>query len=218
MFGQLIYPRLSARNFGDGRAAVSLRPSPSYVLETEAASLWFSGVVGKNKKAFWDLYSRLLTLVAQAREFQSHNLTSIYEELAQAARGSRWVQALTSASSVEALVTKLISPGENRPDANHEAIASLRAHIRTWKGPSDLKSRAIHSVRRAGAMTPIYVLRDLRDRQVLTAENVRAWEDIRHSVMHGTLVSPWPTEEEEDARLRDLAELVHRLTGEILAR
>jgi hypothetical protein len=115
-------------------------------------------------------------------------------------------------------VTTLTSPGENRPDADHEAIASLCAHIGTWKGPWDLKSRAIDSLRRAGAVTPIYFLRDLRDRHVLTARNVRAWETIRNSVMHGKLVSPWPTEEEEDARLRDLAELVHRLTGEILAR
>jgi hypothetical protein len=53
MFGQLIYPRLSARNFGDGSAAVSLRPSPAYILEAEGASLWFSDVVGR---AFWDLY------------------------------------------------------------------------------------------------------------------------------------------------------------------
>jgi hypothetical protein len=36
--------------------------------------------------------------------------------------------------------------------------------------------------------------------------------------MHGKLISPWPTEEQEDERLRDLAQLVHRLTGAILSR
>lgn len=156
--------------------------------------------------------------MVQGGEFQSHKLTRIYEELTQAGRGSRWVRALTLASSVEALAGMLLSPGQSRFDTDHEAIASLKAHIKAWKGSSDLKSRVINYVHRAGAATPISVLRELVDRDVLKTGHVEAWEAIRNAVMHGKLISPWPTEEEEDARLRDLAELVHRLSGKVLGR
>ena len=76
----------------------------------------------------------------------------------------------------------------------------------------------INYIRRLAAVTPIRVLNDLRDGGVLTPQSVKAWDDIRHAVMHGELISPWSTGEEEDSRLRDLAELVHRITGEILAK
>jgi hypothetical protein len=58
-------------------------------------------------------------------------------------------------------------------------------------------------------------LRDLVGREVLTADNERDWSAVRNAVMHGTLVSPWPTQE-EDSRIRSLADLVRRLTRELL--
>jgi hypothetical protein len=58
-------------------------------------------------------------------------------------------------------------------------------------------------------------LRDLVKRGVLDKSNEQAWSSVRHAVMHGNLISPWGTEE-EDKRLLALTELVHRLTRELL--
>jgi hypothetical protein len=40
LFGQLIYPRIVARNFGDGRAQVSVRRSPGIIRGARWAALW----------------------------------------------------------------------------------------------------------------------------------------------------------------------------------
>jgi hypothetical protein len=220
LFGQLIFPRLVARNKGNGAAVIWLRRSPDYVNGVQFASLWDARVTGQDKAAFWHLYATLLTLIAETRgpdgpNFQAHKITRLYEELVQAGRGSRWVWALTLASCVEALAKMLISPGEKRRDADHDAIASLCAHVCDWEGVADVKGRAISAVRRVGDITPIFVLRQLRDRGVVTKGQVSAWSAMRNAVMHGELISPWSTQE-EDRRLSDLSQLVHRLTYEIL--
>ena len=68
---------------------------------------------------------------------------------------------------------------------------------------------------RAGERSIGRYLRDLVKRGVLEKRNEHAWSSVRHAVMHGNLVSPWGTQE-EDKRLLDLADLVHRLTRELI--
>lgn len=60
-------------------------------------------------------------------------------------------------------------------------------------------------------------LKDLERQGVVTDQQRVAWRDVRHAVMHGQLVSPWSTRD-EDQRIRDLAELLRRLTRELLRR
>ena len=55
----------------------------------------------------------------------------------------------------------------------------------------------------------------LVEQDVLKDENQLSWTIIRHAVMHGKLVSPWATEE-EDMRIYHLVDLVRRLTHELL--
>ena len=55
----------------------------------------------------------------------------------------------------------------------------------------------------------------LVEQDVLKDENQLSWTIIRHAVMHGKLVSPWATEE-EDMRIFHLVDLVRRLTHELL--
>lgn len=220
IFGQLIYPRLIARNFGDGRSAVSLRRSPSYLRGAEFAALWRADCVEHSKARFWELYSKLLIIIAEAqpsqpRDLESHTVTRLYEEIALAARGSRWVWTLTLASAIEGLTNIISPPRKPRDDADHDAIAALAAHIEKWVGDSDLRARAISEVRRAGLTSAMHALRALRKQGVLTDAQVSAWSEIRNSVMHGNLVTPWSTED-EDKRILDLANLFHRLTCAIL--
>lgn len=218
LFGQLIYPRLVARNFGDGRAMIALRPSPGLELDAGFAALWSRGRAEAGRDAFWSLYDKLLTIIATAKDdkghpnFEAHKITALYGEIIQAARGSRWVWALTMASAAEGL-TKLIIPMLGiKPDPGlDQDIDNLAAHIEGWTGSAELKRRAINGLKRARETTTSVALRRLRELDVIEKDHLDAWETVRHAVMHGSLLTPWSTEK-EDNRLLDLSELMHRLT------
>lgn len=57
-------------------------------------------------------------------------------------------------------------------------------------------------------------LRKLVRRKVIEQRHEDSWKKVRNSVMHGNLVLPWSTQE-EDERVIALAEIVHSLTREI---
>ncbi|GAM97388.1 hypothetical protein U91I_01014 [alpha proteobacterium U9-1i] len=218
LFGQLIYPRLVARNFGDGRAMIGLRPSPGLEPDAGFAALWSRGRAEAGRKSFWLLYEKLLTIIATDKDdkghpnFEAHKITALYGEIIQAARGSRWVWALTMASAAEGL-TKLIMPmlGIKIDPILDEEIDKLAAHIESWPGSAELKRRAVNGLKRARDTTTVVALRRLRELGVLEKDHLGAWETLRHAVMHGSMLAPWSTEE-EDKRLLDLSELMHRLT------
>lgn len=220
LLGQLTFPRLVARNFGNGTAQVWLRGSPRLVGDPRIASL-VSGDPFDPKAKFWEIYATLLTLIAEARDgkgnpnFESHQITRFYEEIAQATHGSRWVLCLTLASTSEGLAKMLMRPEERKSDFAETEISSLKTHIAAWQGDAELRGRALNFVAYVSERTIRKYLQDLVTRGVLNKSQVRAWMDVRNEVMHGNLVSPWATKE-EDERLHDLAELVHGLTHELI--
>jgi len=220
LLGQLVFPRLVARNFGNGTAQVWLRPSPRRLTGSGIASLVDGDHCGARTK-FWELYASLLTLIAEARDeqghsnFESHQITRFYDEIIQATQGSRWVLCLTLASAGEGLAKMLMRPDERRSDIAEIDIDSLKTHVAAWKGNKDLQRRALADIARASERSIGSYLRKLVQRGVLEQTNERAWSSVRHAVMHGNLVSPWATQE-EDKRLLDLAGLVHRLTRELI--
>jgi hypothetical protein len=220
LFGQLIYPRLIARNLPDGTAHVSVRPSPGFSPKSPAA-LWRGESTPHRKEDFWKLYSQLLTYISKSRDktrqrnFEANKITQLYVEVIQATQGSRWVWALTIASSIEGLAQILIPRGTKRNDIDNDSIESLSRHIHLWGGDVDLKSTAIGAVRRTTEMTVRRTLKRLVDQRAVTPDQFSAWEKLRNSVMHGSLVSPYSSEE-EDNRLIDLAALMHKLTREIV--
>lgn len=223
LFGQLVFPRLVARNLGGGKALVFIRPSPGMVRGAGWAALWGDDYPAAAKAEFWNLYSQLLTFIAQARDkdgqpnFEANKVTKLYEEIIQAAPGSRWVWALTFASSIEGLARMLIPKGKKRSDPEMEGIDKLIAHIDAWIGSAFLKGVARSAVHRTAEITTIHTLRDLKAAGVITAEHLSAWASIRNSVMHGSLISPYSSEE-EDGKLLALAAMMHALTREILRR
>lgn len=222
LLGQLVFPRLVARNFGDGSAQVWLRPSPPHLSGTGLAS--FLGADPRAaREEFWDLYAHYLSLVAGWRDDDGHQLfeanpvTRYYEEIIQATQGSRWVLCFTLASTAEGLARMLLRPDEERSDFQQSDLDELLSHISAWDGNKDLRERIAAEVRRAGQRTIGRYLRDLVQTGVVEHESERAWAGIRHSVAHGNLVIPWATQE-SDKKLEALAGLVHSLTRELLRR
>lgn len=217
LLGQLIFPRLVARNFPRGEAMVSVRQTPSWRRDSNWAALWQGEQALIAKDDFWRLYGELLTFIAKGGEFEASKLTSLYEEVIQAARGSRWVWALTFASSVEGLVGMLIPKGAKRADANVTDIEALVNHIKAWPGSDErLRQSAINAAHRTAEATPRFVLNELRKLGLVTSAEVKAWEKVRNAVMHGSLVSPYSSEE-DDSLLLALASLMRALTRAVVA-
>lgn len=221
LFGQLVFPRLVARSFPKGGAMIRVGPAPIWHRDSDWTGLWSEeDLSGKDR--FWRLYADLLLFVARAGDFESHKVTKLYEEIIQASRGSRWITALTLASSVEGLIRILSPRGTKRADADHDAATALIGHIRSWSDPSKpkatidrLKSIASNAIHYAANTTPKHVLAHLCDAGVISRLELSAWDKIRNSVAHGELVSPYSSEE-DDALLLSLAALLHALTREIV--
>jgi hypothetical protein len=214
LYGQLIYPRMVARNLGNGSAHVSIRPSPRSFKNASIGSLLASEL---KPGRFWKLYAALLKAITTARgenglpDFQPHRITRFYEEIIQASQGSRWVLCMTLASAAEGIAKLLMKPEDEASEFDESDIGGLKKAIQAWQGNSGLKDRALSEVSRLGKKGVGKYLRDLVKRNIVESKHADAWNAVRNKVMHGNLVSPWSTEE-EDEQIIALGELVHILT------
>ncbi|MBR1286192.1 hypothetical protein JQ597_29480 [Bradyrhizobium sp. AUGA SZCCT0177] len=223
LFGQPAMPRLHARNLGD-RSIVFVSTVPQ-VKNAVWSAFWHWGDDAKWGD-FFEWYSRFLNLIALARDdrghpnFEPHPITRFYDELGQVALASRWVMALTLASASEGL-TKLLRPVKpmTMRDKNAEKVekAALVKVIENSTAPVRLKGTAVTAVHNFNfeKETTKNNLRSLKAKAIITPAQFSAWNEIRNSVMHGILISPF-SHEEEDKKLSDLVELVHTLTRELL--
>jgi len=219
LLGQLHYPRLVARNIGDGSALLSVRQSPRPFRNASIGSLLASELLPSAER-FWEMYTALLRLIAKYRDedghpnFEAHRITRFYEEIIQASQGSRWVWCLTLASAAEALAKMLMKPGDQQAEFTAVDLKSIKETVSDWKGDEQVRSRVLNSIGYLGQKTVAAFLRDLVKRGVIEQRNEEAWGKVRNSVMHGNLVMPWSTQE-DDENIIALGELVHALTREI---
>ncbi|MUZ65418.1 hypothetical protein [Agrobacterium vitis] len=213
LFGQLVFPRLVERRFPDGHSMLSVRQSPAWTTDSTWTALWNGDDRFTNDVDFFALYAGLLTLIARDAGWESHTITTFYEEVIQSAQGSRWVMALTLASSIEGLARRLVPEGTLRADADQAAIDSLVAHIEKWQGASRLRDAALSAAKRADAVSVQRALHMLTDQGVGTGGQVKSWIKTRNSVMHGKLASPYSSQE-DDQIILDLADLLRALTRE----
>jgi hypothetical protein len=170
---------------------------------------------------FWHLYSSILSFIANSRDkngktnFEANTITKLYEEIIQASHGTRWVLALTIASSIEALAKMLVPAGAKNPDYEPAAASALNDHIDAWTGPKGLKSIAVNAIKRSSDVTVIQTLRNMQH-GAISQKQFAAFKEIRNSVSHGNLMLPYSTEE-EDGKVSAMIELMHILTCQIIA-
>jgi hypothetical protein len=217
LFGQPAYPRLIERRSPDGRSMLSVRTSPRWTTSSDWTALWIGEDQFTGEEEFFDLYRGLLTLIARTGEWESHTVTSFYEEVIQAARGSRWVWALTLASSIEGLTRLLVPPDTLRSDADSAALGSLAEHIAAWDGAKRLKESVIGFLNRLDFVSANRALLDFATSGIGTRAQVESWKKIRNRVTHGELVSRYSSEE-DDRILVDMADLLRALTREAARR
>lgn len=216
LLGAPIYPRMMARNFGDGTASVTLLPAPNKRRPSAFGLMSKMCTTVEHDTEFWKLYADILTMVANSppssgQEFLvGHKLTRFYDELVQADASSRWVKLLTLASTIEALAKTLMTEEDRRSEFSDETLASMEAHIKSWKGDPVLRGRVLNSLGMVRERSVLAFLRGLA-RDGVIPNHCQTWQDLRNRVMHGQLVEPWSTEE-GDTHLREMIELVHALT------
>jgi hypothetical protein len=124
---------------------------------------------------------------------------------------------MTLAGAAEGIAKLLMTPEEKTSDCTEEDIESLRSHIKDWSGDVELRNRTLQSIGSAHRKGVGRYLRDLAEKGIVNTSHTEAWDAVRNEVMHGNLVSPWGGEE-EDRNVRNLADLVHRLTRELIRR
>jgi hypothetical protein len=213
--GQLIYPRLVARKFADGRAAIWVRTAP-------ALSRSLGGCASQLKKRsaaeFWSFYAAYLTYVAKHRGadghpgFEANDLTRLHDEVIQARMsGSSWVIALCVASAIEGLI-KLDPAFASAPadftDSDLDPLKSFASGI----SPEPLAARLKGWVATLHQPSPARYLSRLEKDGRISRVQLDAWRKVRNVVAHGNLFEPWGTPEEH-AQLVALIELFYRLTA-----
>jgi len=222
MLGQMIYPRLVARNLGDGSSIIWVRPAPTSRKTVSIAALMDADHY-RTPDEFWGLYTQILQLIATSVDekgipnFEPHPLTRYFEEIIQASQGSRWVWCLTLASVSEGLGKKLMKSSGPLDEFKSDDIQNLLVHVKTWAGDPKLQQRIVSEINRIGQKSVSGYFQMLVNQGILTRENKKAWASIRNSVMHGNLVSPWSTDQ-EDRQIIAIADLVHRLARELVSR
>lgn len=199
--GQLIYPRLVARNFEDGHAVVWVRPAPPLRATLGGCA---SQLKNRSPAEFWSFYELYLTYVARHRntdghpEFDANELTRLHNEVIQARMaGSHWVIALCVASAVEGLVKLDSGFASSPPDFSAEELASAQKAISGIENNAlrDRLKNSVESLRRASIAK--YLSQLQRDGRI-DKPQLDAWKKVRNQVAHGNLFEPWGTPAERE--------------------
>ena len=211
LLGAPIYPRMVARNFGNGTAHIWLRPSPRQKVPSAIGLMRpFSMEPGRTTK-FWELYAQILEFIAKAGEFDANPITKFYDELSQSQLGSRWVLTLTLASTAEAIANSLMTGEDRKSEFSDSALLSMRKHISDWNEDAGLRQRMLSNLGVVKSRSVVAFMREIGKAGTVNSVHVQTWYKIRNSVMHGDLVEPWSSAE-SDQHLEEMLQLVHDLT------
>lgn len=216
--GQLIYPRLIARNTGDGRSHVSLQRTCSLrpnVGGLRASFEWH------NAEPFWAFYTQCLAFLAAHRDdegspkFGANHLSRFHEEVVQAAGSSEWVLALATSSAIEGMC-KLAAGKAGLPrEVGEREVEEMRAYIQAATCSDELKKRLGSALGYVGQPSVGSFLRALVEKGVITRAHRDAWTRVRHRVAHGGLDATRSPSDDHD-NLRLLVELLNTLTHHVV--
>ena len=105
-------------------------------------------------------------------------------------------------------------PEDQQAEFPASDLESMKKAVSAWKGDEHLRSRVLSSIGLLSRRSMASFLRELANRGAIENRHAAAWNKMRNNVMHGNLVVPWSSQEEDETIIA-LAELVHTLTREI---
>lgn len=220
ILGQPVYPRLVTRRLPSGSTHVHFRISPSWSVDSRWTALWQAERPNAGAD-FLELYRGLLTLIASdrpdERTVEEHEVTSLFGEVIEASKGSRWVMAFTLASSIEAMVKRIGERSVPLTPVESQAVEELNAFLDGSRAPDRIVKRLKTSLATLPDLSTANAMRRLADDGIIRKSGVEAWKKIRNRVMHGELVSPYSSEK-DDKNILELARVFHDLTREVVRR
>ena len=98
-----------------------------------------------------------------------------------------------------------------------QAVDELKAYLDVSRAPDRIIKRLKTSLDSLSSLSTANAMRRLADDGIILKEDVETWNKIRNRVMHGELVSPYSSEN-DDQNLLKLARLFHNLTREEVRR
>lgn len=222
LLGDVVSPRLKCRNFGDGRALISLHSSSAQATDSLLACILREDPLGAGQR-FWDMYCDILTVAAKTIDakgqlnFEAHPLTRYYWEIIQASKGSNWVLCMTLASTVEGILKMMFSEDERKAEWLESDLQALKTMVEAWEGDNNLRIVAMNVLGGLKTKSIRKTLRSMVDQQLITKEQVDAWSRIRNASMHGEMVLPW-SDQEREGHIGDLIELTHGVSRACIKR
>lgn len=220
ILGQPVYPRLVTRRLPFGSTHVHFRVSPSWSVDSCWTALWQAE--GPNAPAdFLELYRGLLTLIAadrtDERTLKEHKVTSLFGEVIEASKASRWVMTLILASSIEAIVKRIGDRSIPLNPVELQAVEELTAFLDGSSAPERIVKRLKTALETLPDLSTTNAMRRLAGEGIIRKSGVETWNKIRNRVMHGELVSPYSSEK-DDKNILELARLFHDLTRDVVRR
>ena len=210
--GKLLYPRLVARNLGNGDAQVSL--SRIYPLRSTIGGL----APTSDRSDFWGSYRSCLVYVTKHRRMDvlaPCTLTLLHHEIIQASTNSNWVFSLALASATEGLIRLAVDETQNVPEFSPADIDAAKKAVSEL--PPKLRDRLCASIGHLARPSPRSQLKALAAAGHITNEQVTAWNTVRNRVAHGVLHGVVEEPDNPDELLR-MVELAQGLTKYIIAR
>ena len=122
---------------------------------------------------------------------------------------------LTLASTAEAMTKSLMTKEDLRSDFTEADLLAMSKHLDNWKGDRNLRGRMKSNLKTVAQRSVQGFMNKLAKKGVIDVGEVGTWIRLRNSIMHGELVEPWSTQE-NDQHLREMTSLVHRLTHAVL--
>lgn len=178
---RLIYPRLIIRHF-EKDALFFLRAYPSDTRSGMPPPVSFG-----NWADCWELFILYLAKCEEAQQFESIDVTRIFQEVILASTGTVQAFVLSLALCIENLVGQLSNElGVAATDETQ--LKELRGHVEKWEGDLVIKDRALGLLSMLGTKSTAAALKKLQEDQTITQEHVKAWKKIRPILAHGGII------------------------------
>lgn len=177
----LAYPRLTIRHF-EKDALIFLRayPSDTRTGMPPPARPWYWAEC-------WELFTLYLAKCEEAQQFESIDLTRVFQEVILASTGTVQAFVLSLALCIENLIGQL-SESLNLEVTDKAQIKELDSYVRSWQGNEAVKNRALGLLSMLGTKSTSAALNKLQSDGTIEPQHVDAWKKIRPLLAHGGII------------------------------
>lgn len=135
----------------------------------------------------WELFTLYLAKCEEAQQFESIDLTRVFQEVILASTGTVQAFVLSLALCIENSVGQL-SDSLGLEVGDVAQIKELRQYVQQWQGDEAVKSRALGLLSMLGTKSTSAALNKLERDGTIDAQHIQAWKKIRPILAHGGII------------------------------